>query len=124
MPDHFSCALKISFIWVCISGILMLSALFVAIFYHNFYMLLFITLYVISYLWSTKNTQLLNHQSKWFVKKGQYIYKAQLIRYRQFTYLLTIITLKYNQQTVTIPIFIDSVNLQYYKSLRRLLQWH
>ena len=52
------------------------------------------------------------------------LYSAQLIRCRQITFLLTLITIGYAKKVITLPIYIDSIPLNQYKDLRMFLQWN
>ena len=61
--------------------------------------------------------------SQFTLYKNNKPYEVVLINCCQITFLLTMITLKYNNSKITLPVYLDSVPINEYKNLRMFLQW-
>mgnify|MGYP007122131775 CR=1 FL=1 len=117
---------KLSKIWLFLVAAVFFVALTSFISYHSYLLLLFIIIYALTFykfqtgycikIASDTRQITLIHKNKNHV--------AQLVNCYQITFLLTCITLHYNNKTVTRPIFIDSLSLNQYKCLRMFLQWN
>ena len=101
------------------------AALGLSIYFNIYLGLIFVIAYCLAFSTRPKyNLHIDTAKNKFTLIKNQYEYNAELIGCRQVTFLVTIITLKYNRSTINLPIFIDSTSISQYKNLRMFLQWN
>ncbi len=117
---------KISLIWFGLATSGMLLSIVILILLQNYLMLIFMFIYSITFIICQIKYQLeiYPNGNKIRIYKNNRYYTAQLVKCRQLSFLLTLITLKYNDRTITFFIFMDSLSLTKYKNLRMFLQWN
>ncbi|MDQ5921510.1 MAG: hypothetical protein QG673_1568 [Pseudomonadota bacterium] len=118
---------KLSKLWIGLVFFIFVTGIVMAVRWHNYLCLLFILIYAGVFIVYQTNYKIHIYPSanKITVKHHHkhYQHPAQLIKFRHLGFLLTIITLYYNKQTISHLIFIDSVSLTQYKKLRMFLAW-
>ncbi len=116
---------RISKIWLFVTLLISLIIASISLFFASYLGIIFIALYFLAFSLRTQyQIEIDTENSKLTLYKNNKAYEALLISCRQITFLLTMITLKYNNSKITVPIYIDSVPINEYKNLRMYLQWN
>lgn len=116
---------KLSKLWFAMVLMMTLTAIATITYFNNYLGILFILIYTITDLYCLKNytIDITTSSNKIILWRHNNPYPAKLINCYQITCILTLVTLQYAKQTVTFPIFIDSLSLTQYKQLRMFIQW-
>jgi hypothetical protein len=116
---------RLSKIWLVATLLISLIIISISIFFASYLGFIFITLYFLAFSLRAKYQLYIDTKnSKFTLYKNNKAYEAILINCHQITFLLTMITLKYSNSKITIPIYLDSVPINEYKNLRMFLQWN
>ena len=116
---------RLSKIWLFATLLISLIIISISIFFSSYLGFIFIALYFLAFSLRAKyQLEIDTQNSKFTLYKNTKPYEALLINCRQITFLLTMITLQYNNSKITLPIYIDSVPINEYKNLRMFLQWN
>lgn len=116
---------RLSKIWLATYLLFSLTIIIISIFLSSYLGIIFVTLYILAFSFRPKyQFDIDTESSKFTLYKNNKAYDALLINYRQITFLLTIITLSYNNSKITLQIYIDSIPITQYKNLRMYLQWN
>lgn len=117
---------KISLVWLGLTVSSVVLSVVMLILLQSYLMILFMSIYSITFILCQIKYQIdiYPNENKIIIYKNNKHYTAQLVGCCQLSFLLTLITLKYNNRAITFFIFIDSVSLVQYKKLRMFLQWN
>ena len=67
---------------------------------------------------------ILTQEDKLIFWVKQHPYIANLVSYQQLSFILTLVTIQYNNKTITLPFWIGITPISEYKKLRAYLSWN
>ena len=116
---------KLSKIWLATCLLFSLLIISISIYLGSYLGIIFVALYFLAFSFRAKyRLDIDTENSKFILYKNNKTYEVMLSNCRQITFLLTIITLSYNNTKTTLPIYLDSIPITQYKNLRMFLQWN